>query len=54
MRLLCTIEIVYQIIKKQKWELYNEILEFDYYDVGFIINLILLYKKKTFHLIIKS
>ncbi|KAL6632426.1 hypothetical protein U3516DRAFT_735747 [Neocallimastix sp. 'constans'] len=41
MRLLCTIEIVYQIIKKQKWELYNEILEFDYYDVGFIINLIL-------------
>jgi len=42
---LCTIEVLYQIIEKERWDLYKEIMTFNYYDVSFIINLILLSKK---------
>jgi len=44
---LCTLSLLSEFLKKGKQDLFKEIMDYEYYDVNFILKLILLFKKKN-------
>ena len=42
---LCTPNVLYRLLRNENWEMFKQLLEYKYYDVNFIISIVLLSKK---------